>query len=471
MFEHLKSDAKLVTIASFHSSKNSKISSQKTSKHSSLNDFLEYNYRFFILFMHASANLFTAITYITCSPIATDLQNIYNYSYLTVSMTSLIYMFTFIPINFPGDYIMDHLGLRIGMFFGVFFTIIGAWVRIFINESFLFVLLGQFISSLGQPFIMNSPAKIAATWFNKDNRVKATTFLSIIGPLGIGAGFLIPGIVMGNEKLLSIEEKKAKIYDIMFYEALILSVLNLPTFIFFKKKPRTPPSFSENVEKIGYRNSFAKTIRNKNYLLFLIYHGLVYGCFNSQAVIMNLVLKPFGYTDFDNGLVGASLIVFGLIGSCFICYAVSRKNQYKFWLIVCTIGYILSVFLMILLLDQGNIYILLISVMILGFFGLPILPISFEFACEINFPIGETFTCGLLVCFVQLVAIICSLFLEGFLRGGTKGESKIILAILDVVLVCGGGFLLFVKENLRRKNMEKNEIGESIRCDVHFIEK
>ena len=471
MLDDLKFNGKNCTSAPFPSSMNSIISSLKPSKHSSLNDFMEYNYRYLILIMHAFANIFTAITYITCSPIATDLQNIYSYSYLTVSLTSLIYMFTFIPINFPADYIMDHLGLRIGMFFGVFFTIIGSWIRIFINESFLFVILGQFISSLGQPFIMNSPAKIAATWFNKDNRVKATTFLSIIGPVGIGAGFLIPGIVMGDEKLLSIEEKKTKIYNIMFYEALILTVLNLPTFILFKKKPRTPPSFSESVEKIGFRDSFAKTMRNKNYLLFLAYHGLVYGCFNSQAVIMNLVLKPFGYTDFDNGLVGASLIVFGLIGSFFICYAVSRRNRYKFWLSVCTIGYILSAFLMIFLLDQGNIYVLLISVMILGFFGLPILPISFEMACEINFPIGETFTCGLLVCFVQLVAIVCSVFLEIFLRGGTKGESKIILGILVGVLVCGGGFLLFVKENFRRKNMEKNEIGESIRGDVHFLEK
>jgi len=435
---------------------------------SSIQEFIEYNYRFLILFMHSMANLFTAVTYITCSPITSDLETIYSYSYLVVSLSSLIYMFTFIPINFPGDYIMDHMGLRKGMILGVLFTISGSWVRILVNRNFLFVILGQFISSLGQPFIVNSPAKIAATWFNQNNRVKATTFLSIIGPIGIGLGFLIPGIAMGDQNILTNDEKKDRVYNIMFYEALIFTILNLPTFFFFRKQPKTPPSYSEKVMKIGFCRSFHKTITNKNYVLFLFYHGLVYGCFNSQAVIMNMVLKPFGYTDFDNGLVGAVLIVFGLAGSIVISMFISKTQKYKFWLGICTLGYIISVILMIFLLDTGSVYILMISVMVLGFFGLPILPISFEFACEINFPIGETFTCGLLVCFVQIIAIVCSLVLEIFLTGGTKLESYLILAILGGVLIVGSGFLFFVKENLRRKKLEKKESNVSIAGDLNF---
>ena len=444
---------------------------RSSSRKSSLQEFIEYNYRFFILFMHAMANLFTAVIYITCSPITSDLESIYSYSYLVISLSSLVYMFTFIPINFPGDYIMDHLGLRKGMIIGVVCTTVGAWIRILVNESFLYVILGQFISSLGQPFIVNSPAKVAATWFNQKNRVKATTFLSMVGPIGIGVGFLIPGIAMGDQTKLTLEEKKENVYNIMFYEALIFTVLNLPTLFFFRKQPKSPPSYSEKILKMGFWRSFRKTITNKNYVKFLFYHGLVYGCFNSQAVIMNMVLKPFGYTDFDNGLVGAVLIIFGLAGSFVICLFVAKTHKYKLWLIICTIGYILSVILMIVLLDQGNIYILIISVMVLGFFGLPILPISFEFACEINFPIGETFTCGLLVCFVQIIAIICSLVLEVFLTEGTKDESYLILSILGGVLILGAIFMVFVEENLRRKKVEGKELADdsSIAGEIHFI--
>ena len=461
---HIQETDKPIPLALKHSS---------TSKVSSIVEYIEYNYRFLIVFMHAMANLFTAVTYITCSPITSDLESLYGYSYLTISLSSLIYMFTFIPMNFPGDYIMDHLGLRIGMCIGVLLTIIGAWIRILVNENFLYVLLGQLVASFGQPFIMNSPSKIAATWFNPENRVKATTILSIIGPIGIGAGFLIPGLMMGDESKLTIGEKKDKVYNIMFYEALVFTALNIPTFIWFRKEPKTPPSYSEKLQKTNFWLSFKKTIKNRNFMLFLCFHGLVYGCFNSQAVIMNLVLKPFGYTDFDNGLVGAVLIIFGLMGSIIIGLLVSKGNHYKFWLIICTLGYIISVIIMIFLLDQQNIYILLIAIIILGFFGLPILPISFELACEINFPIGETFTCGLLVSFVQIIAIICSVVLEIFLRDGTKEESYIILAILDGVLILGGGFMIFVKENLRRKKVERKEINDdsSFAGDLFFIPK
>lgn len=423
--------------------------------------------------MHSMANLFTAITYITCSPITSDLESIYGYSYFIISLSSLLYMFTFIPLNFPGDYIMDHLGLNIGMIVGVICTMAGAWIRVFVNKSFLFVLLGQLISSLGQPFIVNSPAKVAALWFNEENRVKATTFLSIVGPIGIGVGFLIPGLVMGDNNLLSNEEKKERVYNIMFYEALILSILNVPTLFFFKKQPKSPPSFSQKIQKVDFLLSFKKTLRNKNYIIFLIFHGLVYGCFNSQAVIMNMVLQPFGYNDFDNGLIGAILIIFGILGSFFICYFVSKLKLYKLWLIICTIGYIISIALFMILVEQRNVYILSISIMILGFFGLPILPISFEFACEINFPIGETFTCGLLVCFVQIVAIVCSIVLELCLKSKTQYESYIILACLEGILILGGVFLLFVKEKLRRTKVERKDVkqDESFASDLHFIPK
>lgn len=449
-----------------------KTSQKSESKYSSFHEYVEYNYRFLIAIMHIMANLFTAITYITCSPIISDLETIYDYSYFIISLSSLIYMITFIPLNFPGDYIMDHLGLNFGMILGVAFTITGAWVRVLVNQSFLFVLLGQLISSFGQPFIVNSPAKIAATWFNEKHRVTATTILSTIGPIGIGIGFLIPGLVMGDGNSLSKEMKREKVYNIMFYEALILSILNLPTLFLFRKKPKTPPSFSEKIQKVDFLPSFKKTLKNKNFVYFLFFHGLVYGCFNSQAVIMNMVLQPFGYTDFDNGLIGAILIIFGIIGSLVICYFVARKLHYKFWLVICTIGYIFSIFLLMLLLYiRTSIYVLLISIMILGFFGLPILPISFEFACEINFPIGETFSCGLLVCFVQGIAILCSIVLELCLSSKTQTASYIILSVLVGVLIFGGVFLFFVKENLRRKKVESNRLlerNDSIFEDVNL---
>jgi hypothetical protein len=48
-------------------------------------------------------------------------------------------------------------------------TALGAGIRCMINLSFTFVLIGQFFCAVGQPFILNAPAKIATYWFKEQN--------------------------------------------------------------------------------------------------------------------------------------------------------------------------------------------------------------------------------------------------------------------------------------------------------------
>lgn len=42
-------------------------------------------------------------------------------------------------------------------------------VELFVNISFDFLILGSFIVAIGQPFIINSPAKVATYWFKSSN--------------------------------------------------------------------------------------------------------------------------------------------------------------------------------------------------------------------------------------------------------------------------------------------------------------
>jgi hypothetical protein len=46
---------------------------------------------------------------------------------------------------------------------------LGMLIELFVNISFDFLLLGSFIAAIGQPFIMNSPAKVATYWFKSSN--------------------------------------------------------------------------------------------------------------------------------------------------------------------------------------------------------------------------------------------------------------------------------------------------------------
>lgn len=69
----------------------------------------------------------------------------------------------------------------------------------------------------------------------------ATTLLSVVNPLGVGIGFLLPQIYVDSDA--SGEDGKDQIYNLMLFQAILGTVMCIP-IVFFKDKPPTPPRFS-----------------------------------------------------------------------------------------------------------------------------------------------------------------------------------------------------------------------------------
>lgn len=72
-------------------------------------------------------------------------------------------------------------------------------------------------------------------------RIIATTVLTVINILGVGAGFLIPSAFVSDED--SVDDTKQNFFTLLLTEAIMTTVLIAPVFIFFKEKPPTPPRF------------------------------------------------------------------------------------------------------------------------------------------------------------------------------------------------------------------------------------
>lgn len=104
----------------------------------------EYTYRYWICFFYGMSNMTLNIIYITCSPITKDLKSIYDLSEIVISSSALFYLILYLPANFPSNYILDKYGIRVGVTLGTVLTLIGSWIRIFVNDSFYYVLLGKY---------------------------------------------------------------------------------------------------------------------------------------------------------------------------------------------------------------------------------------------------------------------------------------------------------------------------------------
>jgi fucose permease len=101
-----------------------------------------YKYRFYELFLFSLIMMTIGCAWICFSPIFDVLQDAYGVSLLTVNYLSLSYMMFFIPFNFPSTIVLEKYGLRFSVLFGFFLTVVGLWVRCFINKNFIYVIIG-----------------------------------------------------------------------------------------------------------------------------------------------------------------------------------------------------------------------------------------------------------------------------------------------------------------------------------------
>lgn len=102
----------------------------------------ESKYRWVIVILYLLCNMANASMWITCSPIATTIKSTYDISDIYVDMASLVFMISYVIVNFPANWVLDDYGMRIGIFIGAFMTAAGVWVRVAINDDFMWVIVG-----------------------------------------------------------------------------------------------------------------------------------------------------------------------------------------------------------------------------------------------------------------------------------------------------------------------------------------
>ena len=103
----------------------------------------------------------------------------------------------------------------------------------------------------------------------------------------------------------------------------------------------------------------------------------------------------FGYKVSDNSFFGSSQIVFGFVGATIAGRILDRKRKFKRQLTITTIGTLVGVGVVGTVVYSKLVWALSIALAFLGFFVLPMLPVSYQFGVELLFPVGEAFTVGL----------------------------------------------------------------------------
>jgi hypothetical protein len=98
-------------------------------------------------------------------PIANKLALLYDQSTKVVNLATILSFIIFALINIPINYVLDKKGIKFGYRIGMGLYLIGMFFVCLVNASFPLVIFGYLIFTFGQPFILNTPAKISTYWF------------------------------------------------------------------------------------------------------------------------------------------------------------------------------------------------------------------------------------------------------------------------------------------------------------------
>ncbi|XP_050395913.2 solute carrier family 49 member 4 isoform X2 [Patella vulgata] len=338
------------------------------------------------------------------------------------------------------SWMIDVKGLRVAAVTSCFLVTAGAGVRCITSTppgSTWLIHFGQFLVGLGGPVAMGGPPALSAVWFEPSERTTATAIAFLIPNLGIASGFIIgpllvpsPNITETNSTFINstkldyfqsanfsnsstsmrISQERKDIMFLMYIEFGGTLLVFLMMLIYFPKKPPLPPCASATIKRQDFWKGLKDLFKCKQFWYIATAYGTSLGVINVWTGIIDVNLSPLGVSQNEAGWIG----FYSTCAACVAALVVARfadvfsKRLKLFIFILYTVG---TVFIIWFALASAQILPTSTAVfyltVIMGVMALNAsVPLLFELACELAYPIGEGTTNGVMTILNNLGGLI-----------------------------------------------------------------
>ena len=437
-------------------------------------------YRWYVMTAYCLCTFANGFQWVTFSSIATKFSENYDMESWKVNMFSLIYMILYPILCIPEGWLVDNYSTRLGIIIASFCTMSASAFKLLINKNMAFCYIGQFMASIFQPALINSPGKIAANWFRDDIRTTICTLCCLSDTIGIFIGFLW-NIMFIDENERDKEKYKDQVYNYLFSEFILCSTFCLPSFFIVKDRPDIPPSPSQSQEtrssnpnsnNINLKESLILLFTNKRFIYLLMSTFFVVGYYNIIGTIINSLFGLYSISGNNCNIIFFASSFLGMISSIIISKLVDKYKKFKLSLVIlCVSGTIFQILLSLLLEickpdsskeDENSTIEFVIAIIIYSLVSIVITPfytIGMNYACEITYPVGESINGGLMITMSQLAGIggtfLCDYFINH--KEDKKWITNFIMCIF-FILACI--FVFLFDEKLDRYEIDKKANGE-----------
>ena len=423
----------------------------------------ETPYRWYVMIAYCLCVFANGFQWVTFSAISTQFNENYGTPLWKINMFSLMYMIIYPFVCIPEGWLIDSYSTRLGIIIASATTLAGSALKLLVNKDTTLAacFVGQFLSGLFQPALLNSPGKIAANWFREDIRTVICTICCLADTVGIFVGFLW-NLAFIKEDAKG-QEFKDQVFIYMLSECILNVVFCIPAFFIFKDKPDIPPSPSQaedNSNKPGLIDSLKMLFTNIRFIYLLISTLFVVGYYDVMGTIINSLFYIYGVTGQQSSIIYAVSSVAGMISSLVISWLLDKYKKFKlFMIILCILGTVFQAmftFLLELVESKGlSAYAIgLILYTLVNMIVVPFYTIGMNYACEITYPVGESINGGIMMTMSQISGIggtfLCQHFLDNY-----EHKPWISNVILLGFFVVACVFVFLFDEKLERQEIEQ----------------
>ena len=346
-------------------------------------------YRWVMLVVFMLAISVNQLLWISFAPITGDAAAFYGVSDLAIGLLSLVFMVVFIVVSIPASWVIDTIGIRVGVGIGAVLTGVFGLLRGLLAADYTWVLVSQIGIAVGQPFVLNAIAKLAGRWFPIGERATATGLASLAIYGGIFAGLAVTPMIVLRSSLST----ALLIYGIISAAVAVL-------FLVLAKE--RPPSPVGPEERSLVLDGLKSVFRNRGFLLLLLLFFIGLGVFNAVTTWIEDIVRPRGFSIEQAGLIGGMMVIGGIVGAVVIPPLSDRSKKRVPFILLALAGAIPGLIGVTL---ATQYWLILTSAFVLGAFLLASGPLGFQYGAEITYPAPEGTSNGLLLLAGQVSGI------------------------------------------------------------------
>lgn len=406
-------------------------------------EFKVYGYRFVTLGVFMLINAVVQTLWITFAPITGPAAEFYKVTDLDIGMLAMVWMIVYLVVSVPASWIIDTYGSRTGISIGAILTAVFGLMRGYFGTDYTMVMIATIGIAVGQPFVMNATTTVAAKWFEMSQRATASGLAVIASFIGIILGMVLtPGLFLelGMKTMLII-------YGWASVGCAILYIL------LAREAPPTPPCPPGHEERALVLDGFKTVWKSKQFILVLSVMFIGFGIFNGITTWIEPILRPRGFDITQAGNLGGIILIAGIFGAIIwpiLSDKLLIRGRIIMWAVFLglpgLVGFIFAT----------SYPLLVLSGIVMGFFGMSVGPVIYQFGAEVTRPAPEGTSNGLLVMSGQLSGIIFIFGMDMFKDPKTGSMTAVLIFLLCLTLVN-----VFMSSRLVDSDIIKEEAGKS----------